>query len=328
MKYDAEYYNQIREKANNQILGIIKDYRENPEHIIEYLQFCSKMYRYSLNNTILIYSQNPNASYVQSFDQWRKLGYSVRRGEHGLDVFVPVHITYVKDNGQWRRLQDIKGTPLFKDYKEGRLEEKKQLSFKIGKTYDISQTTCPLERYPDFMMLGYKSDMHKEIIEGLVVFNRKYLDTDVNFKNLNSVTLKGYNAVGQHQIFINDFFGDNEQLSTLIHETGHQILHQESQGEKSLAQIEFEADAFSIICNNCFGLDVEESRKKHLVSHGKQMFLEHSDSDKEEYLKEVLNNVLEMSKKHMETMRQEINFVHEKHREKGKEKGETKGIEK
>lgn len=150
----------------------------------------------------------------------------------------------------------------------------------------------------------------------------------MNFQNLNSVTLKGYNVVGQHQIFINNFFGDNEQLSTLIHETGHQILHQEAQGEKSLAQIEFEADAFSIICNNCLGLAIEESRKKHLVQHGKQMILENTDSDKEEYLKGVLNNVLEMSKKHMETMRQEINFVHEKHREKGKEKGETKGIEK
>ena len=133
MKYDAEYYNQIKEKANNQILWIIKDYRENPEHIIEYLQFCSKMYRYSLNNTILIYSQNPNASYVQSFDQWRKLGYSVRRGEHGLDVFVPVHITYVKDNGQWRRLQDIKGRHCLRIIKKDGWRKRNSLASRLEK---------------------------------------------------------------------------------------------------------------------------------------------------------------------------------------------------
>ena len=42
------------------------------EKYLEYLKFTSKFHNYSFNNTLLIMLQNPNASYVAGFNDWKK----------------------------------------------------------------------------------------------------------------------------------------------------------------------------------------------------------------------------------------------------------------
>lgn len=43
----------------------------------------------SLHNQCMVAAQNPFATVIGGFNQWRKLGRSVRRGEHGLVIWAP-----------------------------------------------------------------------------------------------------------------------------------------------------------------------------------------------------------------------------------------------
>lgn len=74
MKYDEDYYKQKNTEAEQKVNDILKNYHENPEHIAEFFEFSSRFYNYSINNIMLIYSQNKEASFVQGFNAWKKWG--------------------------------------------------------------------------------------------------------------------------------------------------------------------------------------------------------------------------------------------------------------
>ena len=62
-------------------------------------------------------------------------------------------------------------------------------------------------------------------------------------------------------------FDDTTKLSILTHETGHAILHNGKElmkTEYSEAQMEFEADATSVMLQTYFGVEISESRLRHL----------------------------------------------------------------
>lgn len=50
----------------------------------------SRFHRYSLQNTILIAIQRPDATHVAGYKQWQKLGRWVKKGEKGLAILAPI----------------------------------------------------------------------------------------------------------------------------------------------------------------------------------------------------------------------------------------------
>ena len=60
------------QELRNTLDGLIEGYKENPENIAELLAFKNRFYEYSMNNNILIYSQNPNATIVARLEDWKK----------------------------------------------------------------------------------------------------------------------------------------------------------------------------------------------------------------------------------------------------------------
>ena len=56
---------------------------------LDYLCFQSRFYNYSFGNTILIYSQNPEATYVKGYKAWNQLGRYVKKGSRGLAILAP-----------------------------------------------------------------------------------------------------------------------------------------------------------------------------------------------------------------------------------------------
>ncbi len=56
------------------------------------------------------------------------------------------------------------------------------------------------------------------------------------------------------------------KLSTLTHELGHALLHDDIAGI-STSQKEFEADAFSIMLSANYGVELTDTRKKHLADN-------------------------------------------------------------
>lgn len=158
------------ESLDHQIRDIINQWNEDPAQISDFLQFASKFsYSYSPRNTMLIQQQQSGAILCKSFQGWKELGYSVKRGEHGMEVYVPTPITLLK-------IADTE-IPYSKASKEqqaaydaGNLEGRKIIHFKVGYTFDIAQTNFPPEHYPKFLDRGIPSELHKQCTEVLKEF--------------------------------------------------------------------------------------------------------------------------------------------------------------
>ena len=68
----------------------------NSERYQKYLVTFSKFTNYSINNTILIYLQNPNATLVAGYKAWEtKFNRHVKQGEKGIVILAPMK--YKKD---------------------------------------------------------------------------------------------------------------------------------------------------------------------------------------------------------------------------------------
>ena len=62
------------------------------ENYKKYLKFLSSFHQYSLNNTILIYAQKPDASLVAGYRKWQTMGRQVKKGEKGIRILAPIPV--------------------------------------------------------------------------------------------------------------------------------------------------------------------------------------------------------------------------------------------
>jgi len=132
--------------AQELISSAEKKFADSPDNIINMLSVGASFYQYSFNNMMLIYMQRPDATYIQSFEAWKKLGVSVQRGEKGIKIFVPVQNTILLlPNGETCALSDATAEQKAL-YKSGVIEGKTKITYKIGNVFDISQTNFPIER--------------------------------------------------------------------------------------------------------------------------------------------------------------------------------------
>jgi len=89
-----------------------------------YLTMAAKFHRYSFQNTILIMTQKPEATLVNSYERWKQLGRQVVKGEHGIKIFYPT----------FRKVEET-------DPDTGETTEARRLaSFGVGNVFDVSQT--------------------------------------------------------------------------------------------------------------------------------------------------------------------------------------------
>ena len=87
-----------------------------------YLNVQARFHKYSWGNTMLIYSQNPDAERVAGFGTWKKLGRHVLKGEHGIRIFAPC---------PWKRTDTDDA---------GNDTERQGMYFKVVHVFDVSQT--------------------------------------------------------------------------------------------------------------------------------------------------------------------------------------------
>lgn len=253
-----------QEEAKQQIVSMAKEMYNDPELVSEYLQFGARFYKYSPKNVLMILGQNKNATYVQSFEQWKKDGYSVLKGEHGVKVWVPVQAKFLKEGNTYTRLSQASKEQK-QAYKEGKIQaEERLVSFRLGNVFDISQTNFPKEKYPEIYNMGFQDASQRMLCNGVAEFCKNRLGYTVNYsKEIKSISLRGTCNRLTREIQLNPLLEDSQRLSTLVHEMGHAMLHR-SQSDKTTAQKEFEADAISIMFLSDVGLKPTDARLMHL----------------------------------------------------------------
>lgn len=55
-----------------------------------WLEFATNFHHYSFNNTVLIFAQRPEATWVAGVRSWNELGRHVRKGEKGIAILAPI----------------------------------------------------------------------------------------------------------------------------------------------------------------------------------------------------------------------------------------------
>ena len=95
-----------------------------------WLTTLAKFHDYSLNNTMLIAMQMPEATRVASYRSWKRdFDRHVRKGERGIEILVPMVVK--------SKLGEDDETP----QGDGETTERRKLvGFKVGHVFDVSQT--------------------------------------------------------------------------------------------------------------------------------------------------------------------------------------------
>jgi hypothetical protein len=129
-KYNKEEKREYFKTQMNELKGVIedkiKDFMENYDELKKFIDFRRKhFYSYSLNNTLLIYKQCPEATYVAGYKKWSELGYKVKKGSKALSILIPmIRQEKNKDTGE---------------------TDKKIYGFKKGNVFDLSQVDATEE---------------------------------------------------------------------------------------------------------------------------------------------------------------------------------------
>ena len=282
-----------RNQQENEMKKLVQDlassWQENPETIAEAISFGSRMYNYSVRNNMLIYQQNPNAVYVQSFQAWKEMGTAVKKGEKGCKIWVPVEATILKVDGQLIPLEHATKEQRIQ-YHAGEIESTTARRFRIGTVFDIAQTTYPIEKYPELFHLGYESAVHGAIVKGLINYATKSLNCPVNMLQLNAE------------------LQDTQMLSALAYKLGNIILHQEEKARTS-AQMELEADALGIMIESHFGIQPTETQKQQLVENYRLYEKEWRGAEGMDNFGDVLSNVYSSFRKELPEIMKHVEQV-------------------
>lgn len=286
-KYNKEEY--IKEK-NKQIKDLqskieetTSNFIENPEEYVEFLKFSLQFYNYSTRNIMLIQKQNPLAHYVGSYKHFKDLGYNVKKGEKGMKILVPAPSkTYIID-GELKRASDLTVEDKKKIEKE-KIEPSTTMHYKIGTVFSIGQTNMPDEDIPEFFKLG-NSGIN---VDDKIFLIEKYLENkkiNLYYNDLDLGTY-GFYVKELNEIQVHEKLKDENKLSTLIHETGHSLLHNKDQRIKTTIQ-ELQADTVDLMMFEYFNLPLPDKRIRHLKYNLKEL-------TKEEVSKNLLPVINEM----------------------------------
>lgn len=73
------------------------------EQFQKLLDTMAKFPHYSVNNNILIMMQKPDATLVQSYTDWKKMGRFVKKGEKEIRILAPAPFKLEKTKTNWMR---------------------------------------------------------------------------------------------------------------------------------------------------------------------------------------------------------------------------------
>ena len=142
LKIMAENKPTNRERLRKITDGIEQGIKElfESEKYMRYLSVMSRFHRYSVNNTMLIYMQKPDATLVAGYNKWKdQFERHVKKGEHGITIIAPT--PYKKKIEEQKLDPDTKAPILDKDGKI--VTEEKEIEipmFRPVKVFDVSQT--------------------------------------------------------------------------------------------------------------------------------------------------------------------------------------------
>lgn len=223
-----------------------------------YLSTMAKFHNYSLNNTLLIAMQRPDATLVAGYQAWQKQHQRhVKKGEKGIQIIAPSPYKAKKER---EVLDPVTGRP--KLDAQGRpvreIVEVEYPAFRVATVFDVSQTEG--KELPSLGVdeLTGKVDSYGKLLSALT----ETCPVPIGFEQIESGA-KGYYHTTEHRIALQEGMSEAQTVKTLIHEMAHQRLHsheKEKPREERLSARSKEVEAESVAYTVCqhFGIDTSD----------------------------------------------------------------------
>ena len=210
-----------RERLQEITAGIEQGIKElfESERYRQYLSTMSRFHHYSVNNTMLIYMQRPDATLVAGFNKWKnQFERHVKKGEHGITIIAPT--PYKKKIEEMKRDPDTHAPILDADGKAVMEEKEIEIPmFRPVKVFDVSQTDGkPLPELAS--SLSGTVPHYEAFLEAL----RRSAPVPIEFEPM-AANMDGYFSSEQQRIAIREGMSEVQIVSAAVHETAHSKLH-------------------------------------------------------------------------------------------------------
>ncbi|GGM24012.1 ArdC-like ssDNA-binding domain-containing protein [Dactylosporangium sucinum] len=235
----------------------------------QWLSFAANFHDYSFGNTLLIWSQRPDATLVAGYQRWQEIGRQVRKGETGIAILAPItvrasstadHRDRVSAAGHGARggEQDTHDATAGED-----VDQPTRLRFRVVHVFDVSQLDGG---GPEVPTKPNAATLAPQLLTGqaphgvwdalaYIAESRGYTVARGDCGSAN-----GYTDYANRLIKIRDNVDDAQAVKTMIHELSHVALHEPSDfGWATTADCrgakEVEAESVAYLVAAHYGMD-------------------------------------------------------------------------
>lgn len=269
---DNTQYQKVKE-ITDQLEQGIQDLFES-EKYMSWLRTMSRFHDYSLNNTLLIAFQKPDATLVAGYTAWQKqFGRQVQKGEKAIKILAPAPY---KEKVEIEKLDPVTKMPIYSD--DGKpiieVQEVTRPAFKVVSVFDVSQTEG--REIPSLGVDELSGDVreYEMFFEAL----KRNCPVPMEFENIEG-SAKGYYHQMEQRIAIREGMSQVQTIKTAIHEMAHQRLHAvdplDEKSEiinqsRSSKEVEAESVAYTV-CQH-YGIETSDYSFAYVAgwSHGKE----------------------------------------------------------
>lgn len=265
-----------RERLREITDGIEQGIKElfESEKYMRYLSVMSRFHRYSVNNTMLIYMQKPEATLVAGYNKWKnQFERHVKKGERGITIIAPT--PYKKKIEEQKLDPDTNAPILDKDGKV--ITEEKEIEipmFRPVKVFDVSQTDGkPLPELASALSGNVQN--YEIFMEAL----RRAAPVPIAFEAM-AADMDGYFSAAEQRIAIRQGMSEVQTVSATVHEIAHSKLHDHRKQEKeevvetkNRRTEEVEAESISYAVCQYYGIQTGENSFGYIASwsQGKEL---------------------------------------------------------
>ena len=272
-----------RERLQQITAGIEQGIKElfESEKYMRYLSVMSRFHRYSVNNTMLIYMQKPDATLVAGYNKWKnQFERHVKRGEHGITIIAPT--PYKKKIEEQKLDPDTKAPMLDQDGKVIMEEREVEIPmFRPVKVFDVSQTDGkPLPELASSLSGNVQN--YEAFMEAL----RRSAPVPLSVEPM-AENMDGYFSPDRQRIAIREGMSEVQTVSAAVHEIAHSKLHNYAKAQEEAARAgdkeppkkkdrnteEVEAESISYAVCQYYGIQTGENSFGYIAnwSQGKEL---------------------------------------------------------
>lgn len=237
-----------------------------------YLQTMSRFHNYSLNNTMLIAMQKPDATLVAGYNKWKNsFSRNVKKGEKGIKIIAPVPYK-VKEERE--KLDPQTKAPMLDGNGKVIMEEIENVrpAFRVVSVFDVSQTEG--KEIPSLASDLVGDVKHYEIfIEAL----KRTSQVPIEIKPITNGS-DGYYHLEDKSISIREGMSEVQTISAIVHEIAHSKLHDyelQKMSEdtepikKDRNTEEVEAESISFAVCSYYGIETAENSLGYIANWSK-----------------------------------------------------------